>query len=96
VSIAIEIDLHPYGSRVHARTIATMKVWSEPNNKHHGYRLMWRNTDNELQEIIGKIKKTKSAHQNIFHVMAKVLEHAKPELKKLGADYIPRYSMEKG
>lgn len=94
MSIAIEIDLHPFGSKLAARTIAHIKIWSEPNNRFHGYSLSWEG-EKHTRSINGKVRKKVSAHQNIFHVLGWVLEDAKPKLKKLGVDYIPRYTVEK-
>jgi len=80
--IKIKAQLYVQGRGV-ARDLADITIWTEIDNAHHGYRISLPDV-----EINGQVKKRRSAHQNILHVLQEVLDNA--DLKKLGEDYIPR------
>lgn len=86
MSIKIVAMLHPYGSRLQETYLATIDIWSEPDNQHHGYRITLEGRGEALR---GLVPKGCSGHRNLLGVLQSVLSDAlEKHGDELGFNYI--------
>jgi hypothetical protein len=78
------MTLRPYGvGLLPPAEIFDATLWTKGAWHHYVFR-----NEHGTMLIEGKVAKDRSGHRNPLHLLAKVMDDAKPQLDRLGLDYI--------
>ena len=81
--IKVVASLYPGGSRLDERWLATITIYSTDDGKWHKWEVSFGD-----RVIDGAIRKRKSAHQNLMHVLHEILSDDR--IAMLPLDHIER------